>query len=105
MAEGFNIEDINKKIEEITSALDAIKAQNALGIGDTSRFLININDKLDSLANTKQDNTETINLVADLKKSLEDRYSFINVKFTELESAFKSVAESQSCLSIVLYKR
>ena len=47
MTDGFNIEEINQKFAEINDALDSIKTQNALNIGDTSRALNNIGVKLD----------------------------------------------------------
>ena len=92
MAEAFNFEDINRKFNEVITALDSIKAQNALEIGDVSRLFNSIGEKLDSISGTA-DNTEALKLVNDLKKTLEDRYSFINVKFSELESAFKNASK------------
>lgn len=95
MAEGFNLEEISKKFNALAEGIDAIKTQNALNIGDTSRVLSNLGVKLDELANSlepSEDNTK--DLLDEIKHTLEDRYSFINVKFTELESSFKNVLKN-----------
>ncbi|MBR2524871.1 hypothetical protein IKE67_00230 [bacterium] len=90
MTEGFNIEDINKKFLELSDTLDAIKTQNALNIGDTSRILNNLGAKLDGIAeNTNND--EMLELIGDLKNSISDKYSYVTVKFTELETSFKDL--------------
>lgn len=60
MAEGFNLEEISKKFNALAEGIDAIKTQNALNIGDTSRVLSNLGVKLDELANSlepSEDNT------------------------------------------------
>src|SRR5574344_1693275 len=95
MTDGFNIEEINKSFNELADTLDAIKTQNALNIGDTSRVLNNIGLKLDNISSIS-DSSEIRELIVNMKQSLEDRASFINVKFTELESAFKNVSNNNS---------
>ena len=92
MTDGFNIEEVNKKFAELSDTLDAIKTQNALNIGDTSRMLNNLNSKLESVSNdfsSKFDNDEIIGNIVDLKNNIADKYSYITVKFTELETAIK----------------
>jgi len=90
MTDGFNIEDINKKFSELSDTLDAIKTQNALNIGDTSRILNNFGAKLDGIAENTN-NEEMLELIADLQHSLSDKYSYVTVKFTELETSLKEV--------------
>lgn len=97
MTDGFNFDDINKRFTEITDALDSIKTQNALNIGDTSRALNNLVIKLDSISNTLDDE-EMLELIADLKHSISDKYSYITVKFTELETSFNEVVKNNSDL-------
>lgn len=95
MAEGFNIEEINKNFNALIEGIDAIKTQNALNIGDTSRVLNNLGVKLDDLVNNLEPNEDsTKDLLEEIKHTLEDRYSFINVKFTELETSFKNVIKN-----------
>ena len=92
MTDGFNIEEVNKKFAELSDTLDAIKTQNALNIGDTSRMLNNLNSKLESVSNdfsSKFDNDEIIGNIVDLKNNIADKYSYVTVKFTELETAIK----------------
>ena len=88
MTDGFNIEDINKKFAELSDTLDAIKTQNALNIGDTSRMLNNLGSKLDGVSENIN-NEEMLELIADLKHSITDKYSVVTVKFTELETSIK----------------
>ncbi len=90
MTDGFNIEDINKKFEALSDTLDAIKTQNALNIGDTSRMLNSLGSKLDGVSENLN-NEEMLELIADLKHSITDKYSYVTVKFTELETALKEV--------------
>lgn len=95
MSEGFNLEEISKEFKALSEGLDAIKTQNALNIGDTSRVLNNLGVKLDELANNLEPNEDnTKDLLEEIKHTLEDRYSFINVKFTELETSFKNVIKN-----------
>lgn len=96
MTEGFNIEEINKNFNALAEGIDAIKTQNALNIGDTSRVLNNLGVKLDELVNSLNDTNDdkAKDLLEEIKHTLEDRYSFINVKFTELESSLKNVVKN-----------
>lgn len=99
MTDGFNIEEINKKFAELSDTLDAIKTQNALNIGDTSRMLNNLNSKLESVSNdfsSKFDNDEIIGNIVDLKNNIADKYSYVTVKFTELETAIKDFKSTSS---------
>ena len=93
MTDGFNIDDINKKFAELSDMLDAIKTQNALNIGDTSRMLNNLGSKLDGVSENLN-NEEMLELIADLKHSITDKYSYVTVKFSELETTLKSVQNS-----------
>ena len=93
MTDGFNIEEINQKFAEINDALDSIKTQNALNIGDTSRALNNLGVKLDSITTTLEDE-EMLELIADLKHSISDKYSYVTVKFTELETSLREVVKN-----------
>ena len=93
MTEGFNIEDINKKFAELSDTLDAIKTQNALNIGDTSRMLNNFGTKLDTVSDYIN-SEEMLELIADLKHSITDKYSVVTVKFAELETSLKEIQNS-----------
>lgn len=100
MTDGFNIDELKNNFSEISDALDAIKTQNALNIGDTSRILNNIGAKLDSLSAT--DNyKDLLEILSDLRNNFSDKYSYINVKFTELETAFKEVMKNNEELITV----
>ena len=89
----FNIEDINKKFAELSDTLDAIKTQNALNIGDTSRMLNNFGTKLDTVSDYIN-SEEMLELIADLKHSITDKYSVVTVKFAELETSLKEIQNS-----------
>ncbi len=100
MADGFNIDEINKKFSELSDTLDSIKTQNALNIGDTSRALNNLVVKLDTISSSLDDE-EMLELIADLKHSISDKYSYVTVKFTELETAIKEVVKNNNDLVTV----
>ncbi len=100
MTDGFNIDELKGNFSEISDALDAIKTQNALNIGDTSRILNNIGAKLDSLS-ASDNNKELLEILSDLRNNFADKYSYINVKFTELETAFKEVVRNNEELITV----
>lgn len=100
MADGFNIDEINKKFSELSDTLDSIKTQNALNIGDTSRALNNLVVKLDTISSSLDDE-EMLELIADLKHSISDKYSYVTVKFTELETALKEVVKNNNDLVTV----
>ena len=85
MSEEFSIEDVKRKFDEITDTLDSIKTQNAINIGDTGRVLNNIGVKLDNILN-QENISEAKEILLNLKKDLEDRSSYLNVRFTEWET-------------------
>lgn len=93
MADINNFGDIQENFDHITELLDAVRAQNALNAGDMDKVLTDINSRLQSLS--EEENTELIKVfLAELKKSLEDRHSFVSAKFSEMEKAFNSVVEN-----------
>lgn len=100
MSEGFNVDEMNKKFSELSDTLDSIKTQNALNIGDTSRVLNNLAVKLDTISSSLDDE-EMLELIADLKHSISDKYSYVTVKFTELETALKEVVRNNDDLVTV----
>lgn len=100
MSEGFNVDEMNKKFSELSDTLASIKTQNALNIGDTSRVLNNLVVKLDTISSSLDDE-EMLELIADLKHSISDKYSYVTVKFTEIETALKEVVKNNDDLVTV----
>lgn len=100
MSEEFSIEDVKRKFDEITDTLDSIKTQNALNIGDTGRVLNNIGVKLDNILN-QENISEAKEILLNLKKDLEDRSSYLNVRFTEWEASFKDALNKNEDLITV----
>lgn len=98
MTEELNLEKVNSKLSELSEVLDDIKTQNALNIGDTSRILNNLGMKLETIEKATTDD-EIQELIADVKHSLTDKYSYITVKFTELEKAVKDVVKNNDELA------
>ncbi len=100
MSEEFSIEDVKRKFDEITDTLDSIKTQNAINIGDTGRVLNNIGVKLDNILN-QENISEAKEILLNLKKDLEDRSSYLNVRFTEWETSFKDALSKNDDLITV----
>lgn len=100
MSEEFSIEDVKRKFDEITDTLDSIKTQNAINIGDTGRVLNNIGVKLDNILN-QENISEAKEILLNLKKDLEDRGSYLNVRFTEWETSFKDALSKNDDLITV----
>ncbi|MBR1908211.1 hypothetical protein IJ818_04675 [bacterium] len=89
----FNVERLTEKLSQIGDILDGIKTQNALNIGDTNRTLSSVTEKLAKLDDLSTDECSTLitSLIGELKKNLDDKYSLLNIKFTEIESQFKNL--------------
>ena len=100
MADELNLDKINTKLSELSESLDAIKTQSALNIGDTSRILNNLGMKLENIEKATTDD-EIQELIADVKHSLSDKYSYITVKFTELETAIRDVVKNNDDLATI----
>lgn len=97
MAEITNFEDFKDSFEYITDALDSMRAQNALNAGSFDKILTNINNQLEVISN--EENTDLIKVfLAELKRSLDERHTFVSSKFSEIEESFSDLvkrAESQ----------
>jgi len=89
----LNVERLTEKLSQIGDILDGIKTQNALNIGDTNRTLSSVTEKLAKLDDLSTDECSSLitSLVGELKKNLDDKYSLLNIKFTEIESQFKNL--------------
>lgn len=87
-----NFENYKESFEYITESLDSIRAQNAMNAGSTDKILVAINNKLGEIAS--EDNTDLIKLfLAELKKSLEERHTFVSSKFSEIESSVQELSK------------
>jgi len=81
MAEGFNLEEINKSFNALAEGIDAIKTQNALNIGDTSRVLNNLGVKLDELANSLEPSEDNTKDLLDIVEKLNNKkVNFVSLK-------------------------
>lgn len=93
MAEINNFEDIQHNFEHVNDVLDSLRAQNILSTGNLDTVLSTINSRLEGLAN--DENTDLIKVfLAELKKSLEERHSFVSSKFSEIEDSFNNLLQS-----------
>lgn len=72
MAEFNNLGDIQDSYSRITEALDSIRAQNAMNTGDLDKVL------------------------TEIKRNLDEKQGFVSDRFSEIEKAFKSIAEGSS---------
>lgn len=90
MSDSRDMDMVNERLFQLNELVSSIKTQNALNIGDTSRALNNIGIKLDSLSSENAD-AVIKSLLEQLQKTIDDRYSIINLKFTEIDSIFKSL--------------
>lgn len=92
MAEITNFEEFQESFEYITDALDSMRAQNALNAGNFDKVLTNINNQLETLAN--DENTDLIKVfLAELKRNLDERHSFVSSKFGEIEESFSDLVK------------
>ena len=86
-------------IEDLAEILEGIKKEADRNAENTDKFLTVINNKIELMAN----DTETDDLIkvylTELKKVLEDRYSFVTGEFENLEKALKSINNEQANLS------
>ncbi len=89
----FNVERLTEKLSQIGDILDGIKTQNALNIGDTNRTLSSVTEKLAKLDDLSTDECSSVitSLIGELKKNLDDKYSLLNIKFTEIDSQFRNL--------------
>lgn len=91
MAKMNDFENIQEGFEYISSTLESIKTQAAVSSGSTNKALLSINDQLDNLIG---DDKELMNVfLAELKKSLDERHSFVSSKFEGIEDSFKTLAQ------------
>lgn len=96
MAENNNF-DFRESFDYITSALDSIRAQNAMSAGVNDKLLNGINNQLQTLLGEETSDLMKV-FMLELKKSLDERHHFVAVKFGEIESSFENMlakAESQ----------
>lgn len=97
MAEITNLEDFKESFDYITDALDSMRAQNALNAGNFDKILNNINNQLEVISG--DENIDLIKVfLGELKRSLDERHTFVSSKFTEVEESFADLvkrAESQ----------
>lgn len=96
MAENNNF-DFRESFDYITSALDSIRAQNAMSAGVNDKLLNGINNQLQTLLGEETSDLMKV-FMLELKKSLDERHHFVAVKFGEIESSFENMlakAENQ----------
>lgn len=98
MAEINNLEDFKESFDYITDALDSMRAQNALNAGNFDKVLNNINNQLEVISS--DENVDLIKVfLGELKRSLDERHTFVSSKFTEIEDSFSDlVTRSESQL-------
>ena len=89
----FNVERLTEKLSQIGDVLDGIKTQNALNMGDTNRTLSSVSEKLLKLDELSTDECSSVitSLIGELKKNLDDKYSLLNIKFTEIDTQFRNL--------------
>lgn len=97
MAEITNLEDFKESFDYITDALDSMRAQNALNAGNFDKVLNNITNQLEVISS--DENVDLIKVfLGEMKRSLDERHTFVSSKFTEIEDSFSDLvkrAESQ----------
>ena len=89
----INVERLTEKLSQLGDILDGIRTQNALNIDGTNRTLSSVTEKLAKLDDLSTDECSSLitSLIGELKKNLDDKYSLLNIKFTEIESQFKDL--------------
>ena len=89
----INVERLTEKLAQLGDILDGIRTQNALNIEGTNRTLGSVTEKLAKLDSLSTDECSTLitSLIGELKKNLDDKYSLLNIKFTEIEAQFKDL--------------
>lgn len=89
----INVERLTEKLSQLGDILDGIRTQNALNIDGTNRTLNSVTEKLAKLDDLSTDECSTLitSLIGELKKNLDDKYSLLNIKFTEIEAQFKDL--------------
>jgi len=92
MTDMSNSDNIQENFKYIIEALDSMRAQTAMNSGDLDKVLLNINSRLETLSS--EENSDLIKVfLAELKKNLEERHTFVSSKFTEIESSFKKLSQ------------
>lgn len=93
MAEMNDFEGIQESFAYIAEALDSIRAQNAMNLGNMDKVLVNINSQLDEVA--KDSSSDLLKVfVAELKRSLDERHDFVASKFGEIEKSFQNIIQT-----------
>lgn len=93
MAEMNDFEGIQESFTYIAEALDSIRAQNAMNLGNMDKVLVNINSQLEEIA--KDSSSDLLKVFAtELKRSLEERHDFVAAKFGEIEKAFQNILQT-----------
>lgn len=93
MAEMNDFEGIQESFAYIAEALDSIRAQNAMNLGNMDKVLVNINSQLDEVA--KDSSSDLLKVfAAELKRSLDERHDFVASKFGEIEKAFQNILQT-----------
>lgn len=90
MAEKNNFEDFRESIDYISSALDSIRAQNAMSAGVNDKLLNGINNQLKTLLDEGSSDLMKV-FMLEMKKSLDERHHFVALKFGEIESSFQEI--------------
>ncbi len=92
MADMDNFGDIQESFNYITEALDSIRAQNAMNLGNMDKVLVNINNQLEEL--TKESSSDLMKVfLIELKRNLEEKHDFVSSKFNEMENSFHSIIQ------------
>lgn len=91
MADNNNF-DFKESFDYITSALDSIRAQNAMSAGVNDKLLNGINKQLETLLGEETSDLMKV-FMLEMKKSLDERHHFVALKFGEIESSFQEIMQ------------
>ena len=98
MAEMNNFGDIQDSFNYIAQAIDSLRAQSTMNSGNVDQLMTDINAKLEILEGDESSDLTKVFLV-ELKRSLDERHSFISSQFQDIELAFsKLVQDSETQL-------
>lgn len=92
----INVEKLAEKFSQISDILNGIKTQNALSIEGTTRSLSGISDKLAKIELlSEKDSSDLLkSLLEEIRKNLDDKYSLLSIKFSEVETSFRNLVRT-----------
>src|SRR5574344_237734 len=87
--DNFNVEG---KFDRITEVLNTMRSQSNENTSNINKVISNISSKLETLVG---ENTSELSKVflAELKRSLDERYEFVSTKFDEMETRFNELTK------------